>query len=401
MASTNTEANLAPIFIKRDDGKSFKEMKSIEISHIIQELESNLGQFEKGGVTIASGGDLFIRPTTEDQQQKLLHVNFVLNGKIIVTCSLPKSASGSRVTIHQVPTGDTEEEIFLALQDRGYQIKSVYRFKTPSGSSKIPSPTVALEFTGCAPSEIAFHGMKFTPRPYIPGPPRCSKRCQRLGHTSNHCKEEEKCNNCGTAHDDMANCTAPPRCINCEGKHPASSTSCPKFQKMKMASRTPTNEQGKSMSSHSSSRLTYSQALSESMHSTSPTIAILEEKITAMQQNLAGITSKLSKVQELEIKVTTLDSTVAKIQSSFSKLEAGQEASNTKIDKLCLLLTKLLPDLEVEKMDTSQPEGDAQNSQKSSSGQQKNSSTRIPIRSESSDPASKKLRSGPGIQQTR
>jgi hypothetical protein len=120
----------------------------------------------------------------------------------------------------------------------------------------------------------------------------------------------------------MANCTAPPRCINCEGKHPAISASCPKFQKMKMATRTPTNEQGKSISPHSSSRFIYSQALCESMHSTSPTIAILEEKITAMQQNLAGITSKLSKVQELEIKVTTLDSTVAKIQSSFSKLEA-------------------------------------------------------------------------------
>jgi hypothetical protein len=106
---------------------------------------------------------------------------------------------------------------------RRYQ-KSVYRFKTSSVSSKIPSPTVALEFTGCAPSEIAFHGMKVTPRPYVPGPgpPRCSKRCQRLGHTSNHCKEEVKCNNCGTAHDDMANCTAPPRCINCEGNIPRS-----------------------------------------------------------------------------------------------------------------------------------------------------------------------------------
>jgi hypothetical protein len=76
------------------------------------------------------------------------------------------------------------------------------------------------------------------------------------------------------------------------------------------------------MAPHSSSRLTYSHALCESMHNTSPTIAILDGKITAMQQNLAGITSKLSKVQELEIKVTTLDSTVAKIQSSFSKLEA-------------------------------------------------------------------------------
>jgi hypothetical protein len=85
MASSNTKAIFAPIFIKRDDGKSFKEMKSIEISHIVQELESNLGKFEKDGVTIASGGDLFIILITEDQQQKFLHVNFVLGGKIMVT----------------------------------------------------------------------------------------------------------------------------------------------------------------------------------------------------------------------------------------------------------------------------------------------------------------------------
>jgi hypothetical protein len=59
-------------------------MKSIEISHIVQELESNLGKFEKDGVTIASGGDLFIILITEDQLQKFLHVNFVLGGKIML-----------------------------------------------------------------------------------------------------------------------------------------------------------------------------------------------------------------------------------------------------------------------------------------------------------------------------
>ncbi len=76
----------------------------------------------------------------------------------MVPCSLPKSAIGSRVTIHQVPSGDTEaeEEIFQALQDRGYQIKSVYRFKYQEVRAKFP-PTVALEFTGCATSEIAFN----------------------------------------------------------------------------------------------------------------------------------------------------------------------------------------------------------------------------------------------------
>lgn len=67
-----------------------------------------------------------------------------------------------------------------------------------------------------------------------------------------------------------------------------------------------------------------------------------------MQQNIAGITSKLSKMQELEVKVATLDYKVNKIQSSYNKLEAGQQASNAKLDKLCLLLTSILPDLEAE-----------------------------------------------------
>jgi hypothetical protein len=106
-------------------------------------------------------------------------------------------------------------------------------------------------------------------------------------------------------------------------------------------------------------------------------------------------------MQELEVQVATLDSTVNKIQSSYNSLEAGKQASNSKLDKLCFLLTRLLPDLDAEEMDTSQSDGDAQNSQKSTSGQQKIPSTRIPSRSESSDPASKKSRNSQGTQLTR
>lgn len=60
-------------------------MKTVEITQIIQELESELGLFDKGGVTLATGGDLFIRPTTKEQQMKLLKVNHVLNGTVMVT----------------------------------------------------------------------------------------------------------------------------------------------------------------------------------------------------------------------------------------------------------------------------------------------------------------------------
>jgi hypothetical protein len=59
------------------------------------------------------------------------------------------------------------------------------------------------------------------------------------------------------------------------------------------------------------------------------------------------------------VQVSTLDSTINKIQSSNNSLEAGQQASSAKLDKLCRLLTRLLPDLDAEEMDTSQSDGDA------------------------------------------
>jgi hypothetical protein len=50
-----------PVFIKLKDGGSFNKRKTKVISEIIQELENEIGSFAKGGVTIAAGGDIFIR----------------------------------------------------------------------------------------------------------------------------------------------------------------------------------------------------------------------------------------------------------------------------------------------------------------------------------------------------
>lgn len=163
MASTSTELNPTLIFMKNDDGKSFKQMKTIEITQIIEELESNLGVFEKGGVTIAPGGVLFIKPTTKIQQLQLLKVTYTLNGKIMVICTEPKSANSTRVTIHQVPTGDTDEEMYLALKNHGYNVNSVYRFETDRSAENIPTPTVAIEFEGSVPKEILLNDISFTP----------------------------------------------------------------------------------------------------------------------------------------------------------------------------------------------------------------------------------------------
>jgi hypothetical protein len=55
------------------------------------------------------------------------------------------------VVIQQVPTGDTNEEISLALTKNGYKIRQVQRFSILKGIVKTRSTTVALEFEGFPP----------------------------------------------------------------------------------------------------------------------------------------------------------------------------------------------------------------------------------------------------------
>lgn len=59
------------------------------------------------------------------QQQSLLKTTSALNG-IEVTCSLPRSHGTSKVVIHGVPLGDTDEEIKKELEKK-YEISYVRR----------------------------------------------------------------------------------------------------------------------------------------------------------------------------------------------------------------------------------------------------------------------------------
>lgn len=92
-----------------------EQKKTKEISEIIQELEEEYGTFAKGGVTIPTGGDIFIRPSSILQQEHLLSITTISKGTVPVTCSLPRSHKFQRVVIREVPTGDTNEKIEQAL----------------------------------------------------------------------------------------------------------------------------------------------------------------------------------------------------------------------------------------------------------------------------------------------
>ncbi|KAK4024839.1 hypothetical protein OUZ56_010333 [Daphnia magna] len=314
--ATNNDYLPTPVFIKLSDGSSFKQKKSKEISEIIQDLENELGTFAKGGVTIAPGGDIFIRPTSILQQEHLLSIKTIAKGTIGVTCTLPKSHSFQRVVIRQVPMGDTNEEIYQAL----------------TAQVKTPSTTVALEFEGPAPQEIILNYTVFRPEKQHPTPLRC-KKCQKLGHTERFCSDNLKCPNCSTSHNDINSCNNPPHCTNCKGDHPASSPSCPHFIRWKTLARTA----GDNRTSHQEAKAqSYSDAVKmnlglDKLH---PEIEIMKSQIEAIQTEMAMLRTDIGRIKPLEEKVNSLDSAVNQIQGSLSSLDSGQQATNNKLDKI-------------------------------------------------------------------
>ena len=64
---------------------------------------------------------------------------------------------------------------------------------------------------------------------------RHCKKCWRIGHTTEKCSDNERCEHCGLLKNEGGHlaCSENPRCINCKGAHKASLTGqCPKYLNM-------------------------------------------------------------------------------------------------------------------------------------------------------------------------
>lgn len=63
----------------------------------------------------------------------------------------------------------------------------------------------------------------------ITGPLQCF-HCQQFGHKAQFCSLQEKCVKCAGSHN-TEDCkkppTTPPKCVNCQGEHPANYRQCP------------------------------------------------------------------------------------------------------------------------------------------------------------------------------
>ncbi|XP_011700856.1 PREDICTED: uncharacterized protein LOC105457718, partial [Wasmannia auropunctata] len=99
-----------------------------------------------------------------------------------------------------------------------------------------PSRTLCVKFAGqCLPSEIILFNARYRVDPYIPKARICFS-CYRIGHIRKECKSKPRCVFCGMdPHNDEV-CPQKdnePQCINCKGKHLATSHLCPTMIKHK------------------------------------------------------------------------------------------------------------------------------------------------------------------------
>jgi hypothetical protein len=220
------------------------------------------------------------------------------------------------MVVRQVPKGDRNDEILQALTQKGYQVIHVHGLAINKGTVKSPSTTVALEFIAPPPpeNEILLNGMVFRPEKQTPSPYRC-KKFQKLGHTDGYCSEHSpKCPNCGFTHDDTANCTSPPNCVNCKGNHPSSSLSCHHNIRWK------TN---RSAASHEAIQPTpnapsFSEAAKKSLRDNHPNheVEILRWKIESLQTEMAMVRAEIATIRPLEEKVSALEESVNNVKRS-------------------------------------------------------------------------------------
>ena len=225
------ELILPPVIVHFTDSKG--NFKQTHTTHMFKtftvDLISQIGGQPRRS-EIAKGGDLFVHPSTEEQQQKLLELTTC--GGRPIKCSLPKSCTVNKGVIEGVPHPISNSDLEMML--RGQHVIEAYRFRHKSGAE---TERVVLSFSSTAPKEVVVAGITFRVGPYWPTPYKCSK-CHRLGHTSGSgvCNELEHCSICCKVHPDDQECTT--WCVNCQkDDHQADSRDCPAFIRMRNALR--------------------------------------------------------------------------------------------------------------------------------------------------------------------
>ena len=174
-------------------------------------------------------GSFLVECGKRAQAQNLLRTNRFIDRPVKV--SIHKTLNSSRGVISCRDLADMSEvEIRDELKDQG--VTGVNRVTLKKERKVIPTNTLFLTFgSPDLPKEITVGYLKVKVALFVPNLMRCFK-CNKFGHTSQHCKVAEKCPDCRKDKHE-GRCKGPKLCPNCCGPHASSAKDCPVWQKEK------------------------------------------------------------------------------------------------------------------------------------------------------------------------
>lgn len=219
--NTNRETGASPRFlvVKRSEG-DFSKVNPFTIERNLYSLIGSTKTVNK----IKDG--LLIETVSAAQSRRLLEVKML--GDFPVTVVPHSNLNTSKGVIYCPDLLNCSlEEILDGLKEQG--VIAVRRIKIKRDGILIDSPNHIITFNSpVIPKRVkaAFYSLQV--RLYIPPPMRCFK-CQRFGHTSLRCNQEQVCV-CGKPLHMGSTCEEPLICVNCKGPHSARSRNCPIYK---------------------------------------------------------------------------------------------------------------------------------------------------------------------------
>ncbi|XP_021340097.1 uncharacterized protein LOC110441310 [Mizuhopecten yessoensis] len=177
-------------------------------------------------------GDLLIEVFRKQQAINLLGTTS-FGGISVIVKAHPSLNSSKGVIRCPALRNDADAAILEYFQEEEIPVSEVRRILSKKNNKLVPTDTFVLTFaTPSLPSAVVIGYQRCSVSVYIPNPLRC-RNCQKYGHHEKRCRWKTVCQYCGReGHEDQSDCDiANLRCVNCEGKHAASSRDCPAWNR--------------------------------------------------------------------------------------------------------------------------------------------------------------------------
>ena len=209
-------------------GPGFRNISPMALSRgISKDLVGMVGK-----TVVLKDGGLLLEVCSAEMLRKLLNISPLVICDVRCFAYTPDDMVTVRGVIHNIPMDQSPEELTLNLEAQ-VSSKDIFIMKASRilNSFKKPTTAVTLTFFGdLLPDCVRISRSNFyiPVSAYITPPLRCFK-CQRYGHTSNRCKNVERCARCADHHPSGQCHSETFRCANCLASHTARSARCPVY----------------------------------------------------------------------------------------------------------------------------------------------------------------------------